>query len=265
MTDRTARLAAIRRTIDALDADLLDLLNRRARSVLEVAAIKALDAEPRYYRPEREVALLRRLAASNGGPLPAAEVTRLFREIVSTCRALEQRMVIGCTTVHEACAAIGHFGGAVDLLPVARIGEVLDAVVATRCDHAVIAFAQEDGASPAVADLPERGLALCGEWYARDAARYVVVGTEPSPPSGDDWGAFVVPAPHAGFVASWCADSNVRMRSAPVAGRASSIVEVALRAADPGLDRPALDQLVADAGGLVLGAFPNAGADPCPR
>ena len=111
VTDRDARLDAIRREIDALDAELLDLLNRRGRAVLEVASVKSREAEPRYYRPEREAALLRRLAAMNEGPLPDVEVMRLFREIVSTCRTLEQRLVIGCTTVGEACAAAGHFGG----------------------------------------------------------------------------------------------------------------------------------------------------------
>ena len=98
---RDTRLDTIRREIDALDAELLELLNRRGRRALEVAAVKDCKAEPRYYRPERETALLRRLVAANGGPLSDEEVMRLFREIVSTCRALEQRLEIRCTTVGE--------------------------------------------------------------------------------------------------------------------------------------------------------------------
>ena len=260
MTESAARLDAIRRVIDTLDADLLELLNRRVRAVLEVAVVKGREAEPRYYRPEREAALIRRLVAMNEGPLPEAEVARLFREIVSTCRGLEQRLVVGCATVGGACAAIGHFGGAVDLHPAAEAAEAIDAVAAARCDYAVVAFSPAGGASPAVADLPERKLALCGEWYTRDGERYVVVGPEPCPPTGDDWRSFVVPARRIKAVASWCDGSNVRMRATPVEGRAASIVDVAVRA-----DEPRLAGAVAGLGGLILGAFPNAGAGAGPR
>ena len=126
MTERG--LDAIRREIDALDAELLGLLNRRGRTAFEVAAVKGREVAPRYYRPEREAALLRRLAAANRGPLPDGEVMRLFREIVSTCRALEQRLAIGCATVGEACAAIGHFGGAVDVQSLPDAAQALDGV-----------------------------------------------------------------------------------------------------------------------------------------
>ena len=187
-------------------------------------------------------------------------MTRLFREIVSTCRALEQRLVVGCTTVEEACAAIGHFGGAVDVRAATEVAEALDAVAAGRFHHAVIAFAPADGASPAVADLPGRGLALCGEWYARGGERFVVIGCEPSPPSGDDWTSCIVPARRVEAIASWCDGSNVRMRATPVAGRGSTIVDVAVEAGEPRFAR-----LVAELGGRVLGAFPNAGVDACPN
>ena len=260
MTNRDTRLDSIRRLIDALDAELLDLLNRRGRAVLDVAAVKGREVEPRYYRPEREAALLRRLSARNEGPLPAAEVTRLFREIVSTCRALEQRLAIGCTTVEEACAALGHFGGAVDIRAAAQVVEALDAVAAGHCHYAVIAFLQSDGASPVVADLPERGLALCGEWYARGGERFVVIGCESSPPSGDDWTSCIVPTQCVEAIASWCDGSNVRMRATRVAGRESTIVDVAVDAGEPRLAR-----LVTDLGGVVLGGFPNAGAGTGPR
>ena len=156
MTDDAARLDAIRREIDALDAELLDLLNRRGRMAAEVAAVKDCEVVPRYYRPEREAALLRRLAAANRGPFPDADVMRLFREIVSTCRALEQRLTIGCTTVEEACAATGHFGGAVDVRPLPDAGEALHAVATGRCDLAMLEFSRAGVASPVMADLPGR-------------------------------------------------------------------------------------------------------------
>ena len=300
MAECEARLEAMRRAIDALDAELLTLLNRRAAAVLEVAAVKNRQAEPRYYRPEREAALLRRLAASNGGPLPDAEAVRLFREIVSTCRALEQRPAVACTTVAGARAALGHFGGAVDLhvapnaaeafalvaAPVAvadvasavaegapAVAEGAPAVVegaaaaagetagverapaaGARCDHAVVAFSSGAGADPAVAGVAGAGLVLCGEWYAADGERYVVIGREPAPPTGDDRTSLVAAADRVADLESRCAALDLAVRSTPVAGRTSFIADVAAHT-----DDPRLAGLLAGYGGewTVLGAYPD--------
>ena len=254
MTDRNARLDAIRREIDALDAELLDLLNRRGRAALEVASVKNHEAEPRFYRPEREAALLRRLAAINEGPLPDAEVVRLFREIVSTCRTLEQRLVIGCATVGGACAAAGHFGGAVDVRAAPDAAEAAGAVTASHCDYAVIEYLQGGEACPEIADLPRRGLALCGEWYARDGQRYVVIGREPVPPTGDDRTSIVLAPDRVADLESRCRARGLALRSTPVAGRPSFIVDVAAHA-----DEPWLAGLLAEDGDhAVLGTYPNA-------
>ena len=260
MTDRDARLAAIRREIDALDAELLELLNRRARSALEVAAVKKREVEPRYYRPEREAVLLRRLSAANRGPLPDGEVARLFREIVSTCRALEHRLVVCCATVGEASAAIGHFGGAVDLRAASDTTEAIAAVAAARCDYTAIEFSRAGRASPAVAELPEHGLSLCGEWYARGGERFVLAGHDPVPLTGDDWTSFIAPARRLKSIESWCNGSNLRMRSMPIAGRSSlSVVDIAMHASEPSLAR-----FLAEHGATVLGVYPDsrAGLDP---
>ena len=302
MTDRDARIEAVRREIDAIDTELLGLLNRRAAAALEVAAIKRRRSRPRYYRPEREAALFRRLAASNEGPLPDAEAVRLFHEIVSTCRALEQRPAIACTTVAGARAALGHFGGAVDLHVAPDAAKALAAVSApgeaagnaavagtasgvveeaaavtgemdggagetagaagapvvagrARCDYAVIEFSPGGEADPAVADVAGAGLVLCGEWSAASGERYVVVGREPVPPTGDDRASFVVTAGRARDFESRSAALDLEVRWTPVAGRASWIADVAAHTADP-----RLSGLIAECGGgcALLGAYPNA-------
>ena len=255
MTDSEARLNAIRREIDALDTELLDLLNRRARATFEVAAVKDGEAEPRYYRPEREAALLRRLAAATPGPFSDREVTRLFREIVSSCRTLEQRLAIGCATVGEACAAIGHFGGAVDIRSLPDAAQALRATGSGGCDYAMIEFSRAGLASRVMADLREMGLSLCGEWYARSGERFVAIGREPVPPTGHDWTSFIVPTGQVTTVESWCRDSNLDVRSVPVEGAVrSAIVDVAVHLSDP-----RLAQLVERYADGVLGAYPAAG------
>ena len=255
MTDSEARLDAIRREIDALDAELLDLLNRRARTTFRVAAVKDGEAEPRYYRPEREAALLRRIAAANPGPFSDREVTRLFREVVSSCRTLEQRLAIACSTVGEACAAIGHFGGAVEIRSLPDAAKALQAVGDGGCDYAMIEFSRAGLASRDMAGLPERGLSLCGEWYARSGERFVAVGREPVPPTGHDWTSFIVPNGQLATVESWCRGSNLDMRSVPVEGAVrSAIVDVAAHVSDP-----RLAQLVERYAEGVLGSYPAAG------
>ena len=281
MAECDARLEAVRSEIDALDADLLVLLNRRAAAVLEVAAVKSRQAEPRYYRPEREAALLRRLAGGNTGPLPDAEVTRLFREIVSTCRALEQRPAVACANAAGVRAVLGHFGGAVDFHVAADTAGALTAVAATpaaageattlaratapavdapdatgaRCDYAVIEFSPGGEADPAVADAAGAGLVLCGEWYAAGGERYLVIGREPVPPTGDDWTSLVVAADRMADLESRCAALDLAVRSTPISGRASFIADVAAHPRDP-----ELAGLLAEYGGerAVLGAYPNA-------
>ena len=253
MTDSLARLDVIRREIDVLDTELLDTLSRRARLAVEVAAIKEHETEPRYYRPERETVLLRRLAAVNPGPLPDGEVMRLFREIVSTCRALEQRLTIGCATVEEACAATGHFGGAVDVCRLRDAGEALHAVATGRCDYAMLEFSRAHVASPAMEEIPKRRLSICGEWYAQGGDRFVAVGREPVPPTGIDWSSFILPTREVKGVKSWCRDSRLEMRAIPLSGAASfTIVDVAVH-----LSELRLGHLVARHGDGVLGAYPD--------
>ena len=84
------KLTAIRREIDALDADLLSLINRRAELAKKVAQVKDGEGSNHYYRPEREAEVLRALVDGNDGPLPGRDVSRIFQEIMSACRALQK-------------------------------------------------------------------------------------------------------------------------------------------------------------------------------
>ena len=90
------KLAALRGEIDALDRQLVQLLNRRGRLALKTAELKGRQDEAAYYRPEREAQILERVRRLNEGPLPDQALTQLAREIMSACRALEARLKIAC-------------------------------------------------------------------------------------------------------------------------------------------------------------------------
>lgn len=181
-------LVSLRATIDIIDEDILALLNRRAQAALEVASIKSsLPGSPRYYRPEREAHLLSRLVARqkrDGGTLPASEVIRLFREIASSCRSLEQRLVVAWTDPSTMHAALGHFGGAIDLHRFESEEEALAALAARQCDYAMIAFVHDGRANPLLRSSSLEGQVLVGEWKNEKGDSFVVVGTQRVPASG---------------------------------------------------------------------------------
>ncbi|NLZ40147.1 MAG: chorismate mutase, partial [Comamonadaceae bacterium] len=81
-------LDALRARIDALDRELLALLNRRAAVAQQVGALKRREGSA-VFRPERETQVIEGLKEANTGPLADDSVAPIWREIMSACRALE--------------------------------------------------------------------------------------------------------------------------------------------------------------------------------
>lgn len=82
-------IAELRRSIDAIDQQLLMLLAERVRLVLAVGEQKRR-AGLAIYDPAREKSLLDRLAAEASPPLEPEAVRRVFETIVAESRRLEQ-------------------------------------------------------------------------------------------------------------------------------------------------------------------------------
>jgi chorismate mutase len=85
-------LAGWRRQIDALDTELLRLLNQRAAIACEIALVKVASGLPAY-DAAREAQVLSRIAAHNAGPLDEQSVVAIFSSVVHETRRLgTQRM-----------------------------------------------------------------------------------------------------------------------------------------------------------------------------
>jgi chorismate mutase len=82
-------IEALRRRIDAIDAQLVSLLNQRAACALDVGRLKEAAGLP-VYQPDREADVLERVRQANNGPLDAAALTRLFERIIDEARRLER-------------------------------------------------------------------------------------------------------------------------------------------------------------------------------
>ena len=81
-----------RRQIDALDTELLRLLNQRAAIACEIASIKVASGLPAY-DGNRERQVLARVVEKNTGPLDQQSVTDIFSGIIRETRRLgTQRM-----------------------------------------------------------------------------------------------------------------------------------------------------------------------------
>ena len=158
-------IAKLRIGIDALDMELLALLNRRAALVRKVGELK--DGK-RVYRPERESEILRRIAEAKGGALPAAAVTAIFSEIISACRALEQEIrvaYLGPQGTFSEQAVRKHFGQAVEAQPAPSIDEVFRSAESAATQFAVAPVENStDGAVGRTLDLLlTTSLRICGE------------------------------------------------------------------------------------------------------
>ena len=77
-----------RKEIDEIDAELLRLLNIRARLALKVGALKQAAHLP-FCDPERERIVLHRLQELNGGPLDERAVDKVFRRIIRESRRVQ--------------------------------------------------------------------------------------------------------------------------------------------------------------------------------
>ena len=133
-------LLAFRGKIDALDRELLSLLNRRASLALEVGELKKREGSVAF-RPEREAQVIDGLKAANPGPLKAESVAPIWREIMSACRALEtptRVAYLGPAGTFSEEAALGFFGSSIVKLPCANFDEVLHMTSAGAADFGVV-------------------------------------------------------------------------------------------------------------------------------
>ena len=162
-------LDQLREDIDALDKQLLDLISQRARYAQEVAEVKSESPEPtKFYRPEREAQVLRKVIEQNQGPLSEEEMARLFREIMSACLALEKTLDIaylGPEGTFTQSAALKHFGHSVNTSAFGSIDQVFREVESGASNYGVVPIENSiEGVVNHTLDmLNDSGLKICGE------------------------------------------------------------------------------------------------------
>lgn len=87
--EAASELEGLRREIDALDLQIVQLLNRRARLGRAVGHAKQVAGWSGIRDPRREREVLDRVSAANDGPLPASDLLSIYRRLIAATRALE--------------------------------------------------------------------------------------------------------------------------------------------------------------------------------
>ncbi|MDH5485571.1 MAG: prephenate dehydratase [Gammaproteobacteria bacterium] len=178
------KLQAIREQIDQLDQQIQDLINQRAGCAQKVAEIKIAAGETEhFYRPEREAQILRTIESRNQGPLSGSEMARLFREIMSSCLALERPLKIaflGPAGTYNHVATVKHFGGSIEQLPVTNIEDVFRVVETGQAQFGVVPIENStEGVITHTLDLLiNSSLQICGEVDLR--IQHNLISNEPS-------------------------------------------------------------------------------------
>jgi chorismate mutase/prephenate dehydratase len=133
-------LLQLRNKIDALDGELLALLNRRMQLAIEVGELKKREGSV-VFRPEREAQVIDGMKARNPGPLRNESVAPIWREIMSASRALEtptRVAYLGPAGTFSEEAALGFFGSSIVRVPCASMDEVMRATTAGAADFGVM-------------------------------------------------------------------------------------------------------------------------------
>jgi chorismate mutase/prephenate dehydratase len=141
----TKTLSDLRVQIDALDLELLALLNRRAGLAHDVGELKKGEGSV-VFRPEREAQVIGNLQHANAqtrntGTLKSESVAFIWREIMSACRALEapQRVAyLGPAGTFSEEAALRFFGSSIAHLPCGSFDEVFQATAAGSAEYGVV-------------------------------------------------------------------------------------------------------------------------------
>jgi chorismate mutase/prephenate dehydratase len=160
---------AIRQQIDALDQDLLALLNRRQSLAQTIGRIKNREGQGTMDF-QREGEVLAHLMHLNPGPLTATALRNIFREIISAAREIQTPLgvaFLGPEATFSHLAALKKFGRATRFGPQATIQEVFAEVDKGKYQYGVVPIENStEGVVNVTLDLfAETSLKICGEIF----------------------------------------------------------------------------------------------------
>lgn len=147
MSPNDIPLEQLRHDIDAVDSQLIELINRRAELVVQVGKIKRQSEIP-IYAPHRESAVLAKVQKLNQGPISNRTIEAVYRELMSGSFALEQPLRIGYlgpVGTYSHLAATKHFGSSVEFENLRAIDGVFEEVARGHVDYGLVPIENSTG------------------------------------------------------------------------------------------------------------------------
>jgi chorismate mutase/prephenate dehydratase len=162
-------MAELRRKIDAVDEEVVTLLNKRLELAGLIGSIKKKKGLPVVdFSREREV--LKKLAARNKGPLPPETLRYVYAEVMAAARKIQTPLKVsflGPEATFTHLAAMSHFGHATTFEAQAGIREVFESVERKNSQFGVVPVENSiEGTVNHTLDLFfSSDLRICGEIY----------------------------------------------------------------------------------------------------
>jgi chorismate mutase/prephenate dehydratase len=140
-------LEELRKRIDEIDYKLVQLLNERARVVIEIGKLKNKTDKP-IYAPDREKEVFAKISQANDGPLPDRCLVAIWRELMSGSFVLERPLRIsylGPGGSFSHTAAMLKFGQSVEYEPLTDIRSIFDQISKGHCDLGIVPIENSTG------------------------------------------------------------------------------------------------------------------------
>jgi chorismate mutase len=151
MRETETPLTDLRQRIDRIDDQIHDLVIARAALVDEIRRTKRTSGAP-VIQPQRETAMLRRLAARHKGNFPLAALVRIWREMIAAFTHLQQPLAVAVYAPEDMPGgwdlARDHFGSIVPMSAYQTIGQVFRAVTDRSATVGVVPVPQEQDDDP---------------------------------------------------------------------------------------------------------------------
>lgn len=165
----TKLIEKLRKDIDRVDEEILELLKKRVELAKEIGKIKE-DIGIESFDLTREKEVIKRVLEKNQGVFPEEALKVIYSEIIRACRSIQQKIrvaYLGPEATFSHIAALNYFGTSAELIPVETILDVFEEVASERVRFGVVPIENSiEGVVATTLDaIYEYGLKVCGEIY----------------------------------------------------------------------------------------------------
>jgi chorismate mutase/prephenate dehydratase len=167
--DANVRIDDLRASIDEIDAQILDLINRRLLLGKEIGEIKKHKGN-QVLDKSRENRIMQRLSSLNQGPVSDKVLYHIFTTIIAASREIQSPQnvsYLGPEATFTHIAAINYFGLSANFVPRSSIQDIFEDVEKKICHYGVVPVENSiEGVVNHTLDLFfESDLKICAEIY----------------------------------------------------------------------------------------------------